>query len=71
MDPIETWHDAATFEAMERRIKELETDNKYMIDLAGEAIGTDPPLRSSACVTVLAHHIDWLRNELENLRKNR
>jgi hypothetical protein len=71
MDPIETWHDAVTFEAMERRIKALENDNKYMINLAGEAIGTDPSLRSSACVKVLVDHIETVRNELAHLRENR
>jgi hypothetical protein len=28
MDPIETWHDAPTFEAMETKIKSLEAELK-------------------------------------------
>lgn len=33
--------------------------------IAGEAIGTDPSLRSSACVSALAVHCEWLRERAE------
>jgi hypothetical protein len=35
MDPIETWHDAPTFEAMEKRIKELENLLRRCLDDGG------------------------------------
>jgi hypothetical protein len=51
----------------EAEIKRLEAENKYMIDVAGDAIGTDPSLRSSACVKVLADHLNTLRAEVSRL----
>ena len=34
MDPIETWHDAPTFEALEAKIKTLEAKLARMVDAA-------------------------------------
>jgi hypothetical protein len=50
-------------------LRELRSENKAMIDLAGEAIGTDPSLRSSVCVEVLTNHVETLRKELRELRE--
>lgn len=44
-------------------IEKLKSDNKKMIDMAADVIGTDTELRSSACVEVLARHCEWLRAE--------
>jgi hypothetical protein len=50
----------------ELRERRLETQD--MINISGEAIGTDLSLRSSACVKVLADHVEYLRNELRERR---
>jgi hypothetical protein len=49
-------------------LRDLRVEMQEMIDLAGEAIGTDPSLRSSACVKVLCDHVATLRKELSRLR---
>jgi hypothetical protein len=54
---------AMSWQKCRERLQVLEAECKSMIDIAGEAIGTDPTLRSSACVTVLAEHAKTLRND--------
>jgi hypothetical protein len=49
-------------------LRERRVEIQQMIDLAGEAIGTDPALRTPACVKVLADHVEYLRKELRERR---
>ena len=51
-----------------RRAEIAETELARLANVAGEAIGTDPSLRSSACVDVLAARVETLRKDLEEER---
>ena len=51
---------------------ELETLRAQLaraIMVAGEALGTDPSLRSMACVEALAAHVETLRTQVEELTR--
>jgi hypothetical protein len=47
-------------EAAKAVIAELRTELTRVAHVAGEAIGTDPSLRVTACIDTLVAHVEWL-----------
>ena len=66
---LEQWKSLCAAQGMEIRGKEAELAS--LTDVAADFVGTDPELRSSACIRVALDHAVRIREENAELRRGR